>query len=98
MSLTSPPASTEAKRLVDSIIDIILSTEQRKRARQPSVAVAFKSAVGLIVGDLLIGLQTREVGWSYLSLSTAAFSEGVADLGSGEGSHSHSLSSVTKDA
>ena len=56
MSLTSPPASPEAKRLVDSIIDIILNTEQRKRARQPSAAVAFKSAVGLIVGDLLIGL------------------------------------------
>ena len=72
MSLTSPP---EAKRLVDSIIDIILSAEQRKRARQPSAAAAFKSAVGLIVGDLLIGLQTREVGWSYLSLSTAAFSD-----------------------
>ena len=75
MSLTSPPVSPEAKRLVDSIIDIILSAEQRKRARQPSAAVAFKSAVGLIVGDLLIGLQTREVGWSYLSLSTAAFSD-----------------------
>jgi len=75
MSLTSPPASPEAKRLVDSIIDIILNTEQRKRARQPSAAVAFKSAVGLIVGDLLIGLQTRKVGWSYLSLSTAAFSD-----------------------
>jgi hypothetical protein len=74
-SLTSPPVSPEAKRLVDSIIDIILSTEQRKRARQPSVAVAFKSAVGLIVGDLLIGLQTNEAGWSYLSLSTAAFSD-----------------------
>ena len=75
MSLTSPPASPEAKWLVGSIIDIILSTEQRKRARQPSAAAAFKSAVGLIVGDLLIGLQTREVGWSYLSLSTAAFSD-----------------------
>jgi len=75
MSLTSPPASPEAKRLVDSTIDIILRTEQRKRARQPSAAVAFKSAVGLIVGDLLIGLQTREVGWSYLSLSTATFSD-----------------------
>ena len=75
MSLSSPPASPEAKRPVDSIIDIILSTEQRKRARQPNATVAFKSAVGLIVGDLLIGLQTREVGWSYLSLSTAAFSD-----------------------
>jgi len=73
MSLTSPPVSPEAKRLVDSSIDIILNTEQRKRARQPIAAAAFKSAVGLIVGDLLIGLQTREVGWSYLSLSTAPF-------------------------
>ena len=38
MSLTSPPASPEAKRLVDSIIEIILSAEQCKRARQPSAA------------------------------------------------------------
>ena len=75
MSLTSPPASPEAKRLVSSSIDIILSAEQRKRARQPSAAVAFKSAVGLIVGDLLIDLQTREVGWPYLFLSTTAFSD-----------------------
>ena len=47
MSLTSPPASPEAKSLVDSIIDIILSAEQRKRSRQPSAALAFKSAVGV---------------------------------------------------
>ena len=66
MSLTSPSASPEGKRLVDNIINIILNTEQRMRARQPGAAAAFKSAVGLIVGDLLIGLQTREVGWSYL--------------------------------
>jgi hypothetical protein len=59
MSLTSPPASPEAKRLVDSIIDIILNTEQRKRARQPSATVAFKSAVGLIVGDLEIWAENR---------------------------------------
>ena len=31
--------------------------------------------MGLIVGDLLIGLQKREVRWTYLSLSTAAFSD-----------------------
>ena len=49
MNLISPPASPEARRLVSSIIDVILSAEQRKRARQPSAAVAFKSAVGLIV-------------------------------------------------
>jgi len=36
MSLTSPPASPDAKRLVDRIIDIIHIAGQRKRARQPS--------------------------------------------------------------
>ena len=60
---------------MDKTIDIFLSTEQRKRARQHSHLVTFKSAVGMMVDDLLIGLQTREVGWSYLSLSTAAFSD-----------------------
>ena len=59
MRPTSPPALLEANRLVDSIIDIILSAEQRKRARHPNAAVAFKAAVGLIVGDLFIGLHTR---------------------------------------
>jgi hypothetical protein len=49
MSLTGPPAPPESKRLVSGIIDIILSAERRKRARQPSAAVAFKSAVGLIL-------------------------------------------------
>ena len=75
MSLTSPPVSPEAKRLLHNIIDIITSTEQRKRVRQPIYLAAFKSAVGAIVGDLLVGLQTRDTGLSYLSLSTAAFSD-----------------------
>ena len=35
----------------------------------------FKSAVGLIIGDLLIGFHTKEAGWSYLSMSTSAFSD-----------------------
>ena len=74
MSLSSPPASPEAERLLHNIIDIITITEQHKRARQPIHLAAFKSAVGLIVGDLLVGLQTSEAGWSCLSLSTAAFS------------------------
>ena len=75
MSLSSPPASPQAKSLVDNIINIILKSEQRTRARKSDHAVAFKSAVGLIIGDLIIGLQTSEAGWSYLSLSTAAFSD-----------------------
>ena len=75
MSPPSPPAFPEAERLLHNIIDIIAITEQRKRARQPIHLAAFKSAVGLIVGDLIIGLQTSEAGWSFLSLSTAAFSD-----------------------
>jgi hypothetical protein len=74
MSLSCPPASSEAKSLVDNIINIILKSERRTRARTSDHVIAFKSAVGLIVGDLIIGLQTSEAGWSYLSLSTAAFS------------------------
>ena len=69
------PASPQAKSLVDNIINSILKTEQRTRARKSDDAIAFKSAVGLIVGDLIIGLQTSEAGWSFLSLSTAAFSD-----------------------
>jgi len=73
MGLSCPPASPQARRLVNSVIDIILREEQRKRARKSEDAAAFKSAIGMIVGDLLIGLQTREAGWSYLSMSTAFF-------------------------
>ena len=55
MSLTCPPAFLEAKRLVDSIIDIILSSEQRNRARQPSIKTNETSSLNYcfrIVGDL----------------------------------------------
>ena len=64
MSLSSPQASSEATRLVlHNIIDIILSKEQQKRAKQPIAAVNFKSVVRMIVDDLLVGLQTRKTGW-----------------------------------
>ena len=75
MGLSCPPASPQAKSLVDNIINIILKPEQRTRPRKSDDAIAFKSAVGLIVGDLIIGLQTSKGGWSFLSLSTAAFSD-----------------------
>jgi hypothetical protein len=75
MSLSSPPAFPEAERLLYNIIDIITITEQRKKARQPIRLAAFKSAVEMIVGDLLVELQTRDRGLSYLSMSTAAFSD-----------------------
>jgi hypothetical protein len=74
MSLSCPPASSEAKSLVDSVINIILKSERCTRARKSDHAIAFKSAVSLIIGDLMIDLQTSEAGWSYLSLFTAAFS------------------------
>ena len=64
MSLSSPQASSEAKRLVlHNIIDITLSTEQQKSANQPIAAVNSKSAVGMTVDDLLVGLKTRKAGW-----------------------------------
>jgi hypothetical protein len=75
MSLSCPPASPEAKRLVEDIIDIITKSEKRQRARKADEVPVFKSAVGLIIGDLLIGFHTRETGWSYLSMSTSAFSD-----------------------
>ena len=75
MNLSCPPASPEAKGLVEDIIDIITKSEKRKRARKADGLLVFNSAVGLIIGDLLIGLHTREAGWSYLSMSTSAFSD-----------------------
>ena len=75
MSLSCPPASPEAKSLVDDIINIIAKSEKRQRARKADEVPVFKSAVSLIIGDLLIGFHTREAGWSYLSMSTSAFSD-----------------------
>ena len=54
MGLSCPPASSQAKSLVDNIINSILKSEQRTRARKPDDAIAFKSAIGLIVGDLIL--------------------------------------------
>ena len=68
MSLSCPPASPEAKVLVEDIIDIIAKSEKRQRARKTDEVPVFKSAVGLIIGDLLIGFHTREAGWSHRSL------------------------------
>ena len=73
MSFSCPPASPEAKSLVNDIINIIAKSEKRQRARKADEVPVFKSAVGLVIGDLLIGLHTREAGWSYLSMSTSAF-------------------------
>ena len=58
MGLMCPPASPEAKALVNDIINIIEQAEQRQRARKAKDMAAFRSAVGLIVGDLLIAMET----------------------------------------
>ena len=75
MSLSCLTASPEAKSLVEDIIDIIAKSEKRQRARKADEVPVFKSAVGLIIGDLLIGFHIIEAGWSYLSMSTSAFSD-----------------------
>ena len=75
MGLMCPPASPEAKALVNDIINIIEQAEQRQRARKAKDMAAFRSAVGLIVGDLLIAVEVKENGWSYHGLSPAAFED-----------------------
>ena len=75
MVLMCPPASPEAKALVNDIINIIEQTEQRQRARKAKDKAAFRAAVGLVVGDLLIALEVKEHGWSYHGLSPAAFDD-----------------------
>ena len=56
MGLMCPPASPEAKALVADIINIIEQAEKRQRARKAEDKAAFRSAVGLITGGLLITL------------------------------------------
>ena len=73
MGLMCPPASPQAKALVNDIINIIEQAEQRQRTRTAEHNAAFRSAVGLIVGDLLIAMEVKEHGWSYHGLSPAAF-------------------------
>ena len=75
MSLSCPPSSPQSKALVGAIIDIILNTEERRRARTPDNAVSFQDAVGKIVGDLLIGHEVQDAGWSYHPIATSAFSD-----------------------
>ena len=75
MGLMCPPASPEAKALVNDIINIIEQAEQRQRARLDQHEIDFRSAVGLIVGDLLIAIEVKEHGWSYHGLSPAAFDD-----------------------
>ena len=70
-----PPASPEAKVLVNDIVNVIEQAEQRQRARSDQHEIDFRSAVGLIVGDLLIAIEVKEHGWSYHGLSPADFDD-----------------------
>ena len=45
ISLSCPPSSPQSKALVGAIIDIILNTEERRRARTPDNAASFQEAV-----------------------------------------------------
>ena len=62
MSLSCPPSSPQSKALVGAIIDIILNTEERCRARTKDNAASFQEAVGKIIGDLLIAMEVKEAG------------------------------------
>ena len=81
MGLMCPPASPEAKVLVADIINIIEQSEQRHRARKAKDKAAFRLAVGLITGDLLIAMEVKENGWSYHPLSSGTFGTGLLATG-----------------
>ena len=75
MTFSSLPTTNDALQLTSSVLDLLQSIEQRKRKRKANDEKAFREAVGLILGDLLLGFQQEENRWSYHGLSTAAFSE-----------------------
>ena len=75
IGLMCPPASPQARALVDHVIHVIAQTEKRRRARKTDDLSAFKTAVGLIVGDLLIAIMSKEPRWSYHPMSTATFGD-----------------------
>ena len=75
MGLMCPPASPEAKALVNDIINIIEQAKRPQRARKAKDKAAFRSAIGLITCDLLIAMEMKEHGWSYHGLSPAAFDD-----------------------
>lgn len=75
MGLMCPAGSYQSKSLVNAMVELIISTEQRKRARKHNDLVNFKDAVSRIVGDLLIALEVKEAGWSYHPMSPASFND-----------------------
>ena len=70
-----PASSPQSKLLVDDLVDILIKTEQGKRARKADDMAAFRNGVSLITGNLLIAMEVKEASWSYHALSPAAFNE-----------------------
>ena len=83
MAFSSPPNTNEAKRFVDAIVLRIKSKQTRKRARSAKAEKQFTTAVGLILGDLLLAYdqgnrvqdEKSNNGLSYHSTSPNSFSE-----------------------
>ena len=74
MGLMCPASSPQSKLLVDDLVDILIKTEQGKRARKADDMAAFRNGVSLIIGNLLIAMEVKDAAWSYHTLATAAFS------------------------
>ena len=64
MGLMCPASSPQSKLLVNDLVDILIKTEQRQRARKADDMAAFRNGVSLITGDLLIAMEVKEAGWS----------------------------------
>ena len=63
MGLMCPDSSPRSKLLVSDLVDILIKTEQRKRASETDDMAAFRNGVSLIIGDLLIVMEVKEAGW-----------------------------------
>ena len=52
-----PASSSQSKLSVNDLVDILIKTEQRQRARKPDDMSAFRNGVSLVTGDLLIAME-----------------------------------------
>ena len=83
MSLSSPPATQEARRFTEAVVTLIKANETRTRKRKAEEEENLPNAVGLILGDLLIGHDTADSedmkkntnGLSYHPLSSNYFTD-----------------------
>ena len=59
MGLMCPASSPQSKLLVNDLVDILIKTEQRQRARKADDMAASRTGVSLIIGDLLIAMEVE---------------------------------------